>query len=1352
MAMRQPSGRNKRAATRISIREFGWSPWTIASLRHPTLPWFESRQCEIEIEGTPLSELRRFPARDALSLLGQYTAHQSFLRFASIDDGSFDPVEWMVVHRRGQDCRLVRIRSTPSVGSAPPRISLIEEFAGFVGIDDLETARQSWARPAQVYRELYQRLRHGAASDLRWVYAAAAGAIHSPGATLVEALFGDEPISFATTEPNAIETLRFAGDLARTELPLFVIGGAASSPIRRCSALSDLERAIGSMEGSDESEIAERFLETTARGAIVILDSPETHDRASRTVTRLLGQAPSRLRWIVPSGERELFAGARFENPSETRPFLLSPRLQPYRRFLETSALLDPAERIAWVESAVQSEQLSRYLDDGVIPDRSADRTIASIGEPIRSYLAALALLGDSTETSFARHFLDDLGCRIPVEELMIPGVLEKEGSALSFRNPAVRERLVAGIPADSLLALARLAAETLSDALPPRAAASLFVLAGEPDRGLATLENEPRIGQSPESQLEELASFPPALIRGSAVLSERIARALIACGRYRDAREWIDALQDESKALLTALVFRRLGEYTAALDALSAVAAASLPTELLRIELLRLLGRYDDALAGVRKLDVANADRSLRTRAAYEAAVLAIDRHEAPAEEWLEENDREGEYWRLRYRSYRAAGNGDHTSAARFASEARASSPDLPTEIDATIDLLWSVFLAGDWESARHDARKALALVEETQGDRAAGAVLFYLAWLCADAGQPVEAGQKLERLRRFYLETKDERRLRELDLISAQIAFVAGRHDDARQLAAEVWNESLPDEIREAAALILDEIDGIDGPDGEIRSSGESLCLELRDRHAILVARRGGRGRPVLPFNRALADWEASWIAGGRFDPPAGATATERLKLLRSFAAMNRRRPDARLGEAMSALRTDMHVAVLPADAPTASESELLRILSMREFPFAPDALGPIEWRYASRNRLGRWSEIGSLPPLEQDALDELLLDLPPGWHDCGDSGLLFIRGSELWRREHRDAVVALFTLRAEHHRLRRLNETSSQLIRDSVAPLSSREGIVGESPAIRELLSRTTSLARSDIAVCILGESGTGKELVARAIHRGSSRRNRPFTPVNCGALPENLVESELFGAAKGAFTGADRDRQGLIEVTDGGALFLDEVGELPLPAQAKLLRFLQEGEYRRVGETEVRHADVRIIAATNRILEQQVDSGQFREDLYYRIRGVELPVPPLRERGGDIMLLARSFLAAECEKQHRGPARFSSEVESVFIAFAWPGNVRELQGVVRSAHTLAGESAQIELEHLPERMRSAIVTQRPRGTFYDEVNRYRRHLIERSLLEANGNQSRAARLLGMSRQALAYQIRELGIMVK
>ncbi len=232
-----------------------------------------------------------------------------------------------------------------------------------------------------------------------------------------------------------------------------------------------------------------------------------------------------------------------------------------------------------------------------------------------------------------------------------------------------------------------------------------------------------------------------------------------------------------------------------------------------------------------------------------------------------------------------------------------------------------------------------------------------------------------------------------------------------------------------------------------------------------------------------------------------------------------------------------------------------------------------------------------------------------------------------------------------------------------------------IIGSCKSMQELYRRIGKVARTDATVLILGESGTGKELAARAIHEQSNRANRPMVCVNCAAIPETLIESELFGHEKGAFTGATSGRSGLIEAADGGTLFLDEIGELPLEAQARLLRFLQEGEIRRVGAVQPLKVDVRLIAATHRDLKTRARSGQFREDLYYRLYVMELRMPPLRAREDDILELAEAFLSKQAEKMRCESLNFSPEALELLRHYHWPGNVRELENAIERAVILA-----------------------------------------------------------------------------
>ncbi len=300
----------------------------------------------------------------------------------------------------------------------------------------------------------------------------------------------------------------------------------------------------------------------------------------------------------------------------------------------------------------------------------------------------------------------------------------------------------------------------------------------------------------------------------------------------------------------------------------------------------------------------------------------------------------------------------------------------------------------------------------------------------------------------------------------------------------------------------------------------------------------------------------------------------------------------------------------------------------------------------------------------------------------------------------------------------------------------------GIVGESPSLLAALARLPRLAQGEVPIMVLGESGTGKELVARQVHRLSLRSDGPFLPINCAALSESLLLEDLFGHAKGAFTGADRDRAGIFETARGGTVFLDEIGDLPLAAQGKLLRVLQEKEVRRLGESTPRAVDVRVVTATHRDLGSMVREKTFREDLYYRLRVAVVELPPLRERGGDVLLLAEHFLART--SRGRRPCRLSRAARERLLAHRWPGNVRELENVLEVAAALA-EGGAIESDHLqlPE-ARPA-----PAGTYHQQVETFRRRLVEEALQAAHGNRAEAARRLGLTRQALSYLVRQLQI---
>jgi len=317
---------------------------------------------------------------------------------------------------------------------------------------------------------------------------------------------------------------------------------------------------------------------------------------------------------------------------------------------------------------------------------------------------------------------------------------------------------------------------------------------------------------------------------------------------------------------------------------------------------------------------------------------------------------------------------------------------------------------------------------------------------------------------------------------------------------------------------------------------------------------------------------------------------------------------------------------------------------------------------------------------------------------------------------------------------------------------AELGAQHSVIGDSPRMVHVCALIVKVAPGTSTILIRGETGTGKEVAARAIHRLSPRATRPFIAINCAAIPENLIESELLGHEKGAFTGAGERKKGKIEEADGGTLFLDEIGEMPLAAQAKLLRVIQEREFERVGSTRTIKVDIRLIAASNRDLEDAARRGAFREDLFYRLNVISMTMPPLRERREDIVPLARHFLERNRAKSARRIAGFSTQAEGCLSRYHWPGNVRELENAVERAVVL-GSTPQILPEDLPDAVAEAAVFAPPQGAlvgeFHAEVKEAKRQLVRQAIEQAGGNYAEAARRLGMHPNNLHRLIRELGL---
>ncbi|MEH6501111.1 MAG: sigma 54-interacting transcriptional regulator [Pseudoalteromonas distincta] len=309
------------------------------------------------------------------------------------------------------------------------------------------------------------------------------------------------------------------------------------------------------------------------------------------------------------------------------------------------------------------------------------------------------------------------------------------------------------------------------------------------------------------------------------------------------------------------------------------------------------------------------------------------------------------------------------------------------------------------------------------------------------------------------------------------------------------------------------------------------------------------------------------------------------------------------------------------------------------------------------------------------------------------------------------------------------------------------ASREhfGLIGESDGMKQVYSLISKVLHNPVTVLITGETGTGKELVARAIHDYGLRRSKPFIALNCAAMPENLLESELFGYRKGAFSGADRDHKGLFDAADGGTLFLDEIGDMPLLLQAKLLRVLQEGELRPLGSNATHKVDVRVVTATHHQLREQVQSGQFREDLFYRLTHFPIHLPPLRERGEDILLLAREFVDSACCFLERDPCRWSDAALEQLASHDFPGNVRELKGLIARALLLCdGNLLLAEHFNLP-----GATPDEGQLSLRERMERVERNLLIDCLRKNQGNQTSAATELGLPRRTLLYRMQRLNI---
>lgn len=378
-------------------------------------------------------------------------------------------------------------------------------------------------------------------------------------------------------------------------------------------------------------------------------------------------------------------------------------------------------------------------------------------------------------------------------------------------------------------------------------------------------------------------------------------------------------------------------------------------------------------------------------------------------------------------------------------------------------------------------------------------------------------------------------------------------------------------------------------------------------------------------------------------------------------------------------------------------------------------------------------------------QDSLEDIVTGLESG----ADNYIVkpYQKGELLAR------VQAMLRLRAIYSELQESQREKDSLKAQVGARLDFRN-IIGKSTPMQQVYELIEKVTDSSAPILVTGPTGTGKELVARAIHFHSPRRDKNFVVQNCSAFNENLLESELFGHVKGAFTGATKDKQGLFEVADGGTFFLDEFGEMSTGLQVKLLRVLQDGTFTPVGGTKQKHADVRVVAATNRDLREMVKNGTFREDLFYRISVVNIKLPPLKDRKDDIPILIDHFLDNIAQRSKQEPKRLSKETLEILLNYDWPGNIRELQNEIERIILLSGKTPEISKDNISPHIlegRSEVGTRGKRleGKLKDAVESLEKEMIEQALQRTQGNKSEAARELGISRSNLITKVGQYGI---
>jgi len=829
-------------------------------------------------------------------------------------------------------------------------------------------------------------------------------------------------------------------------------------------------------------------------------------------------------------------------------------------------------------------------------------------------------------------------------------------------------------------------------------------------------------------------------------------AEALYALGRYERARSVLQGARSVAARLLRARCQEKLGELRAAratLDRLAATALsgpATVEAAELAVKLLANQGRPDAVRDWVARALAAGRGRwQLRARllaalAAWdEGDAGAMDRHLQAAAVARDDPDLAWRWHHARGLRSHLARDGDGV-VTHVATALRQARRRLPRE---RVGRLWNELALGrvlidDLAGAERACRHALRRLQECDGTSATTLVLPNLAEVRLRRGRLAGVGSILEVSMRENRRADNVRGLladlelwARYELAQGRTAAALARCVEARELVA-----------RRPAAGDLELVRVLEARARGWQGQADAASAALGDGIPAALAELEPEEGPAL-----LA------LAGRRQQASELAHGTPWAPLWRSLAAG--RSPSAAIWDELSSL-APYRAARLIFDCELVQPG-MVPSLRVRQ---AADTLRrcgaePMAERLEGRS-LSAWRAVERYLQRRTAASGGAWAALLAG---AGYDDVRLVREDDAGRRRvlvagpgGEETLTAddgggrlVLSAAAVDSRLRAL---FALIRRDLPAapgrlpPPPATGGMIGASAALRTAVERLGKLAKAELPLLILGESGTGKELAARYVHRSSARAGGPFLAVNCAALSESLITSDLFGHVRGAFTGADRDRPGVFEAARGGTVFLDEIGDLPPPVQGMLLRVLQEGEIRRLGESHPRGVDVRVVTATHRDLERMVAEGTFRQDLYFRLKVAMVRLPPLRDRDGDVLLLANHFV----ERVAGSRLRLSRAAREQLSSHPWPGNVRELKNVLEVAAALAGEG-EITPEHLD--LPHAGSAAGSEATYHAQLEAFRRQLIDRALRSTGGNRAAAARQLGLSRQALSYMVRQLGL---